>query len=214
MSNVVIDTEKLAHGLEVGIGHTRTVFERIAEPRRLRSGCCGLVSAAIYEYAKHEDIPAQLLVSKPALPFDEELQHVFVAVGEAGESQRIVDASYSQFLGHVGLNLGYIEAFGEDIYPPQKILDFEISESDVVFDWLTDISVIFREDYPQIVDGRYGTILGEGPLSQEPASAIRAAFEAIWNPSQWEAWPSSPHVIEQARIVSEHIPSGVITIVS
>src|ERR1700741_2336071 len=165
MSNVVIDNEKLAYGLELGIGHTRTIFAGLPSNMRVRGSSCGLVSTAIYEYAQREDIPVELLISNPGLSFDADLQHVVVGVGEAGPNQRIVDASYSQFLGHVGLTIGYVQNLGEDVFPPQKVLDFELSERDVISDWLTVISVAFREHRICFWDTKYGVTNGTGPLT-------------------------------------------------
>src|SRR5665213_1227896 len=106
MSEVLVDTEKLVYGLELGIGQSTTMFSALSPELMLRYSPCGLVSSAIVEYLKTQDIPVRQVISSPHLPFAPEVRHVIPLVGES-ENPRVVDASYSQFLGYVGISGAY-----------------------------------------------------------------------------------------------------------
>lgn len=210
MAEVVVDDEKLTRGLEEGIAHTRTMFADAPIDQRLRVSACGLVSSAVHEYAQSQGLPSRLFISSPRLPFNREMQHVVAAVGDEMDPT-IIDASYSQFLGYVGLTAGYEKALGRKAFPDEKILAFPFSAREMVFDWLTEVSVMFQRRSLVLV-GKYGLSQGVGPLSKSSPEKIRNALAAIWSPSSLELWTPPEHVKEDGELVSRYIPKGAIAL--
>ncbi|OGL24746.1 hypothetical protein A3A68_01870 [Candidatus Saccharibacteria bacterium RIFCSPLOWO2_01_FULL_48_13] len=209
MPKLTVDTEKLAYGLERGIGHTNTIFATIPEKLRLRSSPCGLVSSAIVEYLKNEDFPARQVISSPKLPFSPEMQHVIPLVGEENDPV-VIDASFSQFLGYVGLTGAYVEATQAKAFPEEKILHFNLSEKEVVLNWLTSLAVQFQSQNRHPRD-EFGRDLGQGPLSSASASRIKQSLSKIWDPSNFSEWPSIARVQKDGQTVAKYIPGNAIS---
>ena len=66
--SLVIDTEKLEHGLEEGVLRGDVSFRGWMERKEvLRMVSCGLVTSAIGAYLRQNDIPRQLLLSDSQL---------------------------------------------------------------------------------------------------------------------------------------------------
>lgn len=144
MTEVLVDTEKLADGLELGIGHTDNYF-RLVAPRedRLRMTACGLVSTAIDRYALREGLPSRLMISQPKLPFDADIQHVVVLIDPDGSDPTLIDASPSQFLAYAGLTVAYERLTSQRIFPPEKVLSFRLLDRECIVDWLADAALRF-----------------------------------------------------------------------
>jgi len=109
MTRVKIDQERLAHGLERGIGRVEdAVVEYFLIPRkyRLRVPVCGLVSIAIQDNLAHKGVESTLQLSWPEFPFDSEYKHVVPVTSEAG-NQQTIDAAYSHLFEYVGLDHDY-----------------------------------------------------------------------------------------------------------
>lgn len=206
---MVVDTEKLAFGLEKGVGETNTPYIRYAPEERLRAPICGLASAAIASYARSEGIEAQLYISTPRFPFEPDMQHVVTIVNGEGLDGTIIDAAPSQFLAYAGMTLGYEDVTGEKIYPPEKIFHFTIEQRYRVVDWLTKTALKFHESNVQPI-GKLGFRLGEGALVGASNEEIRQTYDQIWNPRNLKAYSLPPDTEEQGLIVSRHIPRGTI----
>jgi hypothetical protein len=209
MSKVVIDYEQLAYGLEEGISHTDTIFAYLPYQYRLRASPCGLVSSGIHEYAKKEGLPSRLLISTPNIPVDLEMQHVVVGIGEEDTDLTLIDGSYSQFLGYVGLTETYEEASGKSAFPEEKVIDFLVSEREFVFDWLSEVASLFQVRSVACL-GRYTRTEGVGPLSGSSREELRKTFSAIWDPKNMKIWTAPERVEAHGQILSEHIPKGTI----
>jgi len=196
MSNIEVDTEKLAYGLKRGIGHTKTIFSYGAYNSRLRWTACGLVSAAINVYCQQQDIPSQVMIAEPRLRFDPRMRHVYPALGEQGQDPTIVDASYSQFLGYVGINAD------RSTFPKEEILVFKLSESDLTLNWLADYAVKHRgQSEPQF------------PLAKAEPDVIKGHFTKIWSADNSQPWRPIPYeVAVDGQTVAPHIPPGAITL--
>ncbi|OGL39644.1 hypothetical protein A3J32_02045 [Candidatus Saccharibacteria bacterium RIFCSPLOWO2_02_FULL_46_7] len=211
MSEVVVDTEKLAYGLERGIGHSDTIFSAAPIEFRLRCSPCGLVSSAINAYARRRDIPIQLMINSPNLAFDPEMQHVLPFLGEPSQELLVIDASFSLFLGYVGLGWGYETATGTKAFPPEKIIEFKLSERDIVIDWLTTVAVEFqkRNCRPKTDDG-YD--LGSGPLAIATPGVIKSVYSQIYGSQNYVPWTPPDYVLKHGETVSKYIPRSSITI--
>ncbi len=209
MSKISVDIEKLTYGLEKGIGKTRTPFASIEREQRLRITACGLVSSAIHAYALREGIPSRLVISNPNLPFDPEMQHVVPLLGESEDNPTAVDASPSQFFTYVGLILAYERATGETLFPPEKILSFELAERQLIVEWLTGAAVRFQK-INRRPKGKYGFELGDGPLADSSETTIRAAYAKIWDPANFSSWTPITRVQQDGAVASRPIPKETI----
>lgn len=208
---VSVDTEKLTRGLEEGVSRTRTGFGSLPRETILRVTPCGLVSSAISEFLKKQEIPHQLIVSEPNLPFDPDKTHVFVLAGNDPEYSKVIDASYSQFLGYVGLRPDHEEHIGVSFYPDKKVIDFKLAEPTPEIEQIVDWAEAFQK-FNQQTEGRWGHI-SDGPLESASRAAIFSAFTEIWgNPDNLSPWHPPQHVIDDGLTVSQSIPSGAIVI--
>lgn len=210
MSEVIVDTEKLAYGLERGIGYTDTIWASVPSENRLRLAPCGLVSSSIHNYSTQNDIPSQEVIVSADFGFDSG-EHVLPLLGETNQDRVAVDASYSQFLGYVGLSLGYEECANVKVFPPEKILKFKLSETDLILDWLTIVAYEFRKLNTHPKD-EFGLDVGRGPLTRASAARIRQTFTQIWNPSNYKLWTPPERVQRHGKTVSRHIPKDAIVI--
>lgn len=214
MADVRVDTEKLAYGLKLGIGDTDTIFADGPFQNRLRYTACGLVSSAIHQYCQVDELPSRLLISSPNLPFDPDMQHVVPVIGESPADGIVVDASYSQFLGYVGLNLAYQERAREVTFPDEEIITFKFSERQITMDWLTDTTVKFkprRTRPPAVYEDDVDYKIGAGPLSGADKSEIIQIYSAIWDPANMRVWEPPQHVIAHGKTAAARIPPGAIT---
>ncbi len=210
MSEVKVDTEKLTYGLEKGIGYTNTYFSHLPEEKRLRYAVCGLVSSAIEEFLTEQEIPVRQVISTPELPFDHSMQHVMPLVG--GESHEVVvDASYSQFLGYIGLTNRFEELINEELFPEEKVIHFNLFERDLMISWLTKVVADFQSRNHQIGD-EDKWYFRPPPLAEAPASTIAQNLAMIWDPANFTDWKSTPRVKQHGKDVARHIPAGAITI--
>lgn len=208
MSEVIVDTEKLEYGLERGIGKSDTIYAAREPKYRLRYSPCGLVSSGIYEYLAQEGIPAKQVISSPNLTIDPEMRHVMPVVG-ANIDPTIVDAAFSQFLGYVGIMGRYEELTGKRAFPDEKIIDFPLSRHSEVSEWLTMIATQFLGTRLQPLDD-LGMKLIEGRLENASVQEIRQAYEAIWDPANFEDWHPPERVVNHGKQISRFIPDGAI----
>lgn len=213
MAEIVIDKEKLGHGLKRGIGKTDTIFADGPFDYRLRYTACGLVSSAIYQYCLSQDIPSTLMISAPNLAIEPNMQHVVPVLGEKQANGRVVDASFSQFLGYVGLSWGYERATGHQAFPQEEIIDFNFSEHQIMADWLAQIAADFvptKVRPPAYYDDDMEYWLGKGPLSGADKSVIAKVYSDIWNPKNMQVWQPPDRVINHGRIAASCISDGAI----
>jgi hypothetical protein len=211
MTEVIVDTEKLAYGLEQGIGHSNTIWRSAPEADRLRLAPCGLVSSAIHNYLVEQDIASRQIIVRPNLSFDPEMEHVLPLIGEKDQDPLVVDASYSQFLGYVGLCLGYERAVGTKFFPDEKILSFNLSEKDMAINWLTKTAYEFRRinTHPR---GEFSLDVGRGPLARASEKRIRQGYAQIYNPANFSPHTPPDRVIEDGNTVAKYIPQDTITV--
>ena len=135
MSSIEIDYEKLADGLETGMGHTQTIYSSADKQHRLRITPCGLVSTAIHNYAKRNNFDSRLLMSHPDLEFDPSLKHCMTEI-RTDQDSVTVDASFSQSLKYVGINSLYILDKNINPYPNEKIIGFKPNQREEYIEWL------------------------------------------------------------------------------
>lgn len=213
MAEVIVDREKLADGLKRGIGYTDTIFADGPYEYRLRYTACGLVSSAIHQYCLVQDIPSRLMISSPNLAIDPDMQHVIPVVGETVEQGRVIDASFSQFLGYVGLNWGYEEDTGHKAFPSEEIIDFNFMEHEVIASWLADLAAAFtpvRIREPAVYEDYILYRFGEGPLSSADKEAINQVYSAIWNPANMQVWHPSQRIVNDGQVVASQMAHGSI----
>jgi hypothetical protein len=210
MSELVVDTDKLAYGLERGIGKTRTICASMPRQQRLRMAPCGLVSAAIHAYASHEDLPVRLAMSAPLLPFDSQMRHVVPMIGPEETDPTVIDASPSQFLAYAGITLEYERVTRQKVFPAEKVLSFTLSERHVVVDWLANAALRFQAVNRRPTGWR-GMQLGNGPLADAGVTELQDAFGAIWAPRNLSEWTLPEQVREHGEVVSKFIPPGAIS---
>lgn len=210
MTEVSVDTEKLAYGLKRGIGRTETIFAEGPFDYRLRLTACGLAATAIHRYCQEEEIYSRLLISSPRLDFDVEMQHVVPVVGDAPDEGLVIDAAYSQFLNYVGMGLPYDEANGSKEYPKEEIITFKFSERELITHWLTDYAVEFqrRNQHPR---DEHGVDMGNARLVDADEETIRQAYDSIWDPDNMQPWNPPEHVVQHASHASAYIPPGAIS---
>jgi len=211
MAEVTVDTQKLVFGLEKGIGRSGTIFSSSPTEWRLRYSPCGLVSSAIAEYLKKQGIPVRQVISTPNLAFDPEMQHVLPIVGESENDPVVIDASFSQFLGYVGISGGYEELSEERAFPDEKVIDFKLSEKDIMVNWLTAVATQFQSRNRRPRDEDNWSI-GDGPLVVASASTIRQTYTKIWDPANFTPWESIPRVQRDGRAIAKYIPLRAITL--
>lgn len=209
MTEVIIDHDRLAYGLERAISRSGTVAAGFDREYCLRYAPCGLVSSAIYEYLVAQDIPAGQRISSPNLEFDTKMQHV-VPVVEAPDAL-VIDASYSLFLGYVGMSAKYEQLTSEKIYPPEKIASFRFSEKDLFINWLTTVAAEFQAKNSHPLNS-FGIEQGQGPLADAPVEKFRSIFNRIWDPAGLEPHVSTPRVKAHGLAASRFIPDDAITL--
>ena len=209
MATVCIDHEKLAYGLEQGIGNTGAPVASLPADERLRMAPCGLVSSAIHQYAQREGIASRLGISSPKLSFHPEMQHVIAILGEDSDSV-CVDASPSQFLMYAGLAVAYERYYKAKFFPPEKIISFKLDEAQIAVDWLTKHAVAFQKINTRPSD-TFG-LLGTGPLADSSETTMREAYGQIYNPDNFVDWTPPPQVQEHSRVACLSIPAGLISI--
>lgn len=209
MQVLKIDYEKLAFGLERGIGNTRTIFASLEPHERLRITPCGLVSSAIHAYATRQGIDSMLAISNPQLDFDPKMQHVIPLLGHPDHTPTVVDASPSQFLTYVGLNIAYTKCIEEDVFPEEKVIGFKLDEREHIVQWLTTAATVFQKINRRPRD-HLERQLGVGPLSDASPATIQAVYDKIWHPKNLTSWTPADYVLEDGRVASLDIPKDTI----
>ena len=197
--SLVVDTQKLEHGLEEGVLHGDISFRgKMEREEVLRMVPCGLVTSAIGAYLRQNNIPHQLLLSDPHLPIDPDMRHTFPLVGEQGEGE-VVDASFSQFFQYVGMSVLHEQHMGIPLFPKRKVLHFPLSHREEAVGWVAQWAAGFR-DINQCPGVRPGDI----------GRAIFATLSEIWNPQNLEPFSPSERVVKDGEIVALHIPKDAI----
>ena len=213
MTKVFIDTEKLASGLEQGIADSNDFFSYYPAEHRLRGPVCGVVSTAIQLYLHSSGIDSELIISKPKLPFDSSLEHVYLLIGMVGTDRVVVDASYSQFLSFVGLREGYEIISKESVYPAEKILDFNESQRGLVVNWLGMVANRFRTINSHPITG-FDIDLGAGPMNYATTAELKTVFNSIWDPKNAELWVPDKFVLQDAAQIAQRIPKNCVQLIS
>jgi len=208
MTEVIVDTDALAHGLEQGLGALDGFMAAFPEAERLNYSRCGLTSAAIQHYAMQRQLPVHLLIASPSISAEPYLRHVLPVLGE----RTIIDATYRQFLGYVGLIGWYEKRSGRKLFPDHKVLVFDMDETDMVVDWLTQIAVEFRDNNQPLplIKKDYGRPCGSGPLRDASVAEIHETFANIYDISAMQAWRSTDDVDQAGIKMSSYIPGGAI----
>ena len=139
------------------------------------------------------------------------MQHVLPIVGESENDPVVIDASFSQFLGYVGISGGYEELSEERAFPDEKVIDFKLSEKDIMVNWLTAVATQFQSRNRRPRDEDNWSI-GDGPLVVASASTIRQTYTKIWDPANFTPWESIPRVQRDGRAIAKYIPLRAITL--
>ena len=206
--SLVIDTEKLEHGLEEGVLRGDVSFRGWMERKEvLRMVSCGLVTSAIGAYLRQNDIPHQLLLSDPQLSIDPGMRHTFPLVGKQGEGE-VVDASYSQFFQYVGMSVMHEKRMGIPLFPQKKVLHFPLRQREEAVDWVALWAVGFRDIKQHTEIDWDDPVIG--PLENASRTAIFATISEIWNPEYFEPFSPSERVVQDGEIVARHIPKDAI----
>ncbi len=215
MSRVVINQDLLAGGLQRGIGHIEGWSGYLVVPLRyrLRVPVCALASLAVQEHLLTKGVKTSVLISRPELPFEDEdkVEHI-VAVAETDEGEpTIIDASFSQLLGLVGMGWSYDVVAKTSTFPAERVVAFKLSETAQFVGWLTEQAVAFQQVNTHPING-YGIDAGKGPLADASAKEIRSAYEQIWNPNNFSDWPAPAGNLEAGKKVASYISANAIEI--
>ena len=151
------------------------------------------------------------MISTPRLQCDPEMQHVIVVIGESTKNMTAIDASFSQFLGYVGMDYNYENLSNTDVFPKEEIIKFALSESALVAEWLTSVAISFRRKNVHPVN-KWGMDVGQGPLEAAPRAVLLGTYTSIWNPSNLSDWSPPQYVIDDGIAVAQYIPEGCVII--
>ena len=212
MSELFVKSEILADGLKRGISKTSTIFSSLADRDKLRGSPCGLVSSAIHQYLVSSGLRSRLLISTPELTCDPTMQHVFPVVSCPSGKEIVIDASYSQFLGFVGLSYSYEECTNSKEFPKEEIIDFPLAASGIVAEWLTSVAVRFQRKNSHPIN-KWGIDAGGGPLEPAHHTVIYDSYSRIWSSANVTEWSPPDYVIADGFQVAQHIPKESIVIV-
>lgn len=212
MINLSVDHEKLVFGLERGIGRVEDYvvhYWAIPKKYRLRTRTCGLASLAIQENLRQQEFSSAVKIRNLPVPIDGETQHVVSVLAEKDNDPTIIDATYSQLLGMVGLSWNYEVHTGKSAFPEEKIVVFNVSERDVVARSLAKLSAQFQAVNSHPIDHR-GVDIGAGPLANATVSELEQAYATAWDPNKFRTWQPDEATVQAGRQISSYIPTGAI----
>jgi hypothetical protein len=199
----LVETGRLAEGLEKGLGETHYLFKGFYPKLRLRmEGACGVASLAIAQHLREQGQQPELVISTPELSIDSNRRHVFLLVGGT-----VIDPSYSQFLGYAGLTPGYVMFGGKDDFPTPKIESFKLEESRNIVNRLTRISQHILDHLDKDVEKQ---LFGTPEFVGMDEAEMGAIFSEIWNPDNFDTYEPQEYMVEAGTklaqfIVPEHV---------
>lgn len=199
MAEIVVHADLLAEGLERGIGLVPRIFATLPLDSRLRQTPCGLVGPAIHYYARQQGVASKLTLSRPDLPIDPSMRHVFPMVGPVEDDPLVIDASYSQFFAYGGLTLARHYESGCVALPDEKVLVFPLSQRNLVAPWMAGIISRFHQRYGRPPNALHG-------------QALEETLSRIWDPANFEPWRPPDYAQTEARLVCSMIPLGAIAV--
>jgi hypothetical protein len=211
MSEITVDTERLARNLQRGLGHTDDYISVAPAKYRLRSGWCELVSVAIAEHCKNRGILASAKKNVLALPFNTCKYHVIDLLDEDQPDPFILDATFSQFYDYVGLGCGYEEFSGTQVLPPEKIIACRVSQLGPVIGQIALTAFGFRQINSHPLN-KYGIDMGDGPLANATLAEIIETYQHIWDVKRYQPLTTRLNTLKQAKIVATYISDKCITV--
>ena len=210
MAELAIDYEKLEYGLTKGIGKTSTIYASVDEANRLRITPCGMVSTALHYYCLKQGLKSQLLICSPQLSFDPEMQHC-LSVVNVDKKSTALDACYSNLLCYSGIQYSYIMEKQFDPFPREKLISFNLNETETYIDWITDVISTHQKQNVATFYGFLGRFCGDGHLSTSSRNDIRETYSAIYDFDRMVNFYPEDYVIIDGLTVAESIPSGAIS---
>ncbi|HSX18168.1 MAG TPA: hypothetical protein VLE51_02340 [Candidatus Saccharimonadales bacterium] len=218
MTGQVADVNRiqlLEDSLELAIGESDSIWSSVDKQYRLRVSICGFSSALVSNWLNEKAIENQMMQTTPKFTFDEGLVHVFTAA-QMRERLTIIDPTYSQFLGYVGLNLWLDETQRETLYPKEKILVFPANETEVAVKAIASLADRFRLEHRALIEAyratlERATLEDEGynrpadwyaPLAEASSVEIEEIFAGIWDPSNITTFTGSEDLMRDASRLS------------
>lgn len=198
---IIQNIESLEHKLEQGLGHVyKGGLFSLPPELRLRMGVCGIASIAVQEILRDEGVSSQLLLSRPELPVDETMDHVFVMTDDI-----IIDPTYSQFVQYAGV-LPYDVARGDadDIYPERKIEQFNFHEPQRVVRNLAraaERALSFRPTYDHYDLRNFTPPAFEG-LSLDDMSTM---LERVWSPTYFSDYDPTVRTKHEGLRLAQYV---------
>jgi hypothetical protein len=211
MSSLEIQENALAKDLENGISQTDAWFSEMPKRYMLRTSVCGLVSAGISHRLNELDWAHDIMIARPGLTDDTSAEHVYILAENYPDDPIVIDATYSQFFGVVGLSYPYAARVHEDVFPAEKVLAFQLSERQLVQNWMATVATLFqiRNKRPK---NDYGNDLGRGDLMFASRADLAEEYGKIWNPARAEPWQPPDNVLDAGKVVAEQIRPNSIKI--
>jgi hypothetical protein len=179
MTQLPIDFERVADSLE------QSIFEddRHAVPAefRLRDIYCGVASLAISQYLESLGYDTILWINEPQIKGQKGMRHVFLQTIADGE-RIMIDPTYGQFMGHVGLAL---HPMHREYYPKERIIQFSAEQPDRPVDVLIESTRVFRE---AVTQERTAVSLWGASLITASEEELRTEWSKIWDESRLGEW--------------------------
>lgn len=210
----MIDYEKLAFGLERGIGRVEDDYVdywAIPKRYRLRTRTCELASIAIQENLRQQGVHSEVKIGNLPVPIDKETKHVVTVLGEKDSDLTAIDATCSQLLGMVGLSWSYEHFSRKKVFPEKKIVVFRVSERAIVAKWLANVSAQFQTINTHPLNEE-GEDIGAGPLANATVAELEEAYAAVWDPRTLRTWQAGEATVQTGRHISSYIPTGAIAV--
>ena len=208
----LVETEVLARDLEQGLGEIYEGTRAFPPALRLRMGVCAVTSIAIAEHLLERGELAQVIVSRPNLDIDPDLEHVMVLTLHEGEIG-VIDPTYTQFLKYAGLDPNYVFHGGIDAFPDAKIASFTTEQEQPVVTQLSLISEYFMKRYTPIEDGFYVSGRSMGFEGMDDVM-MEARLSEIWNPLNWRNYAPTSETLDAGKRLSRFILPGHVKLVA
>lgn len=174
MSELLINYTRMSEILGEALRDDDPVFYTPAS-MRLRMEYCSVTTVAISNYFNSIGYNARPLISRPQLSGDRGMEHAFTRV-EGPTGPLIVDATYSQFMGYVGVGL---RPFEDEYYPKERVVEFAYGDVGQIVDPLIECTRLFRQ---AIEDKKAAPLLVSSILRLRSEEEVRVTLEKIWDP--------------------------------
>jgi hypothetical protein len=203
MSELPLDYTKFADTLGQALDDADTNFF-LPSAMRLRMQYCGVTALAISESLRSIGYDAQAVISSPKLAIDSDMRHAMTRV-ETSNGPVLIDATYSQFMGYVGVGLYPRDA---EYYPEQQVIEFPLDEAHQPVDILIECTRRFRQ---AIVEKKAAPTPFSSRLRDVDEPTVRRTLSEIWNPHYFSTYrPRHKKTIAMGRQLAEKLKTDLL----